>query len=350
LRITSVINALGPDFRHSILPLDGNCEAAARIDSSVGHAILPRPGVRSGWPFWVELYRILRAAKPHLLLTYNWGAIEAILPARFRSLCPVIHNESGFGPDEAAGLKRRRVVARRFLLNRIYATVVNSKNLLQIALGQYGIAAGKVRFIRNGIDLERFRPARNRELRSRLSVGDEDVLFGFVGKLRGEKNLPLLLRAFTQAAIPNARLALVGDGPCRPELAALAESLGIAESVFFLGYTPDPAPVLNALDVFAMSSVTEQTPNALLEAMACGLAAISTDVGDARELLEASGAPAIAPSGDVAAYAGCLRGMAADASARARIAMDNRARAVERYSLPRMVDEFAALYRAAMHI
>ena len=282
----------------------------------------------------------MRAAKPHLLLTYNWGAIEAILPARFRSICPVIHNESGFGPDEATGLKRRRVLARRILLNRIYATVVNSKKLLEIALGPYGIDAARVRFIRNGIDVDRFRPARNPALRTSLGMDKRDVLFGFVGKLRAEKNLPLLLRAFAQAAIPNAGLALVGDGPCRSELTALAESLGITRSVFFLGYTENPAPMLHALDVFVMSSVTEQTPNALLEAMACGCAAISTDVGDAGELLQARGAPAIAPSGDVTAYTNCLRGMAADPDLRSRIAAENRARAIERYSLRRMVDEF----------
>jgi len=348
LRISRVINALGPVYRHTILPLDGNSDAAARIDPSISCTILERPRVKSGLKLWLELDRMLRSAEPNLLLTYNWGSIDAILPARIGSICPVIHNESGFGADEATGLKLRRVLARRVLLNRIYATVVNSRTLLQIARSRYRIAPAKIRFIRNGIDIGRFRPDTNRELRVQLGLGEGELLFGFVGRFRPEKNLPFLLQAFAKAGLTQARLALTGSGPVREELASLASHLRIEDRVIFVPATSNPAPVFNAFDVFVMSSLTEQTPNALLEAMASGLPVVSTDVGDVRDLLGASGPPQIAALHDIGAYADCLRALAVDPRLRAETGTANRARCVENHSISQMSREFAELYEAAV--
>ena len=123
-----------------------------------------------------------------------------------------------------------------------------------------------------------------------------------MGVLRAEKNLPLLLRAFVEARIPNSKIVLVGDGPERPVLEQSVQDQGLAHRVIFTGRVPDPLTVLAALDVFVLSSCTEQTSNALLEAMACGLPAIATDVGDSSEVLGDSGPPVIVPSEDVQAY------------------------------------------------
>ena len=332
-------------FRHTILPLDGNASAAALIQGSA--AILPRPEARKGPLFALALRSLLKSVRPRLLLTYNWGAIDAALAAQIGFICPVIHNESGFGTDEAGGLKMRRVIARRLVLNRVYGTVVNSRTLLQIALTRYKLQPGKVHFIRNGVDSARFQPGRNAGLRAGLGATDGDILFGFVGRHRAEKNLSLLVEAFAKVNLARGKLLLFGDGPCRRDLELLTMRLGIAGRVIFPGHTEDPSHSLQALDVFVMSSVTEQTPNALLEAMSSGLPAISTDVGDARELLDASGAPVIVPSGDVGAYAAALDAMARDAEARARIGAANRARSLELYSLDRMVSSFGELWDKA---
>ena len=118
-------------------------------------------------------------------------------------------------------------------------------------------------------------------MRQQWGIDDETVVYGFAGGLRGEKNLHLLLKAFGEAALPdNSHLALVGDGPDRAELEQLAARLGIGPRVSFRGHASDMSQVMPAFDVFVMSSRTEQTPNALLEAMACGLPVIATDVGD----------------------------------------------------------------------
>jgi glycosyltransferase involved in cell wall biosynthesis len=119
--------------------------------------------------------------------------------------------------------------------------------------------------------------------------------------------------------------------------------------VIFPGRQLDPAPYLAMLDVFAMSSATEQVSNAQLEAMASGLPVVCTDVGDSRELLgETSEGCVVAPD-DEEGYAQALRQVAENPERRARIGAANRGRAVERYSKERMVREYAALLGEAIN-
>jgi glycosyltransferase involved in cell wall biosynthesis len=195
------------------------------------------------------------------------------------------------------------------------------------------------------VDARRFQPRRDLDLRRALGVADDQLLFGFVGHLREEKNLPLLLRAFAKAHMENARLLLLGDGACRSGLEYLAQDLGIRHRVIFQGHAEDTTPYYAAFDAFVMSSATEQMPMALLEAMACGLPAVCTSAGDTEAML---GEPAV-PPGDLASYALALRCMAGGADRRAALGARNRQRAVDLYSFDRMVEEYANLYRSALH-
>jgi glycosyltransferase involved in cell wall biosynthesis len=168
-----------------------------------------------------------------------------------------------------------------------------------------------------------------------------------VGGLRPEKNLELLLRGFAAAKLPDARLALVGEGACRGRLERVAQELGIGPKVIFEGQVADTAPCLAAFDVFVMSSITEQTPNALLEAMACGLPAVATDVGDTGDILAQCGWPAVVQPDDLQGYAARLREMAGSAQLREAVGSANRRRVLSDYSFERMVREYAELYFSA---
>jgi glycosyltransferase involved in cell wall biosynthesis len=130
-------------------------------------------------------------------------------------------------------------------------------------------------------------------------------------------------------------------------LEQMAREEGIGEHVVFSGRVPDPAKCLAAFDVFVLSSCTEQTSNALLEAMACGLPAISTDVGDSSEMLGNIGPPVIVPAGDLQAYSNALAVLASSPELRERLGVANRHRCLEHYRLERMVLEYEALYEAA---
>jgi glycosyltransferase involved in cell wall biosynthesis len=297
---------------------------------------------------WLALKRQMDRLNPHLVLTYNWGAIDAVLAAQLRRRSALIHNESGFTTDEATVRKRRRVWARRVLLQRVHTTVVNSQSLRRIAVAEFGLPDEKVTLIRNGIDITRFSPGRDGELRERFGAGADTLVFGFIGRHRAEKNLEMMIRAFIAAGINDAKLVLVGDGPCRAGAEALAKRMATGGQILFTGEVDDAAAYLRAFDVFVICSVTEQTPNALLEAMACGLPAIGTRVGDIPDILDAEDPPAIVESNDVAGLSAAIRMLAKSPELRTELGSNNRNRCAERYSLDRMVAEFTALYDAAL--
>ena len=349
LRMASIINGLGEAFVHTIVALNGQKGAAERLNPDVAVEFLQAPSGRGSLLYPLALRRAVLSARPDLLVTYNWGAIDAVLGCMIAPPCPMVHNECGFGPDEASHLKTRRVWVRRVALRRVFCTIVVSRLLHRLARTRFLLSEAKLRFIQTGVDTERFTPRRNRELRRQWGIDDETVVFGFAGGLRGEKNLHLLLTAFSEATLPgDARLVLIGDGPDRAELEQLVENLGIRERVSFRGHTSDISQVMPAFDVFVMSSRTEQTPNALLEAMACGLPVIATDVGDCAALVGASGASFIVGSNDRAGYAGALGRMAASKHLRAELGALNRSRAVTEFSKMRMIQEYREVYEAAV--
>ena len=345
VRTIQMMNAWGDRFRHTIFAMDGRYAAREKI--AAGVLVEFGESTERGLRRVREIVRRVRAERPNLLLTYNWGAIEVALGAQLFTRCPVIHLEDGFGPDEAAGLKKRRVRTRRVVLRGAYATIVPSRTLYEIARNQYRLAERKIRYIPNGVDTERFEPGRNPEWRARLGIAADALVIGTIGALRPEKNLALLLRAFAAAAIPGSALVVIGEGNCRADLEKLGGDLGLDGRLFFPGGVADPAPCYGAFDIFAMSSATEQMPMSLLEAMACGLPAICTDVGDSAVILDTREPPAIVPPGDIEAYAAALRMMAENPELRARLGEGNRRRCVREYSFSRMLDAHGELYAAA---
>ncbi|MBR2515249.1 MAG: glycosyltransferase [Halomonas sp.] len=113
------------------------------------------------------------------------------------------------------------------------------------------------------------------------------LVWGYVGRLEAQKNLSLLLRAFAEhvKTFPGARLHIVGDGPERQALESLCHQLGIASYVNFLGHAKNVQAELDRMDAFIMTSLREGMPNALIEAMAAGLPAVATAVGEVSDMI-----------------------------------------------------------------
>ena len=196
LRMASIINGLGDAFTHTIVALNGKQGASERLDPSVAVRFMQAPPGRGGVLYPLALRRVILSTRPDLLVTYNWGAIDAVLGCMIAPPCSMVHNECGFGPDEASQLKSRRVWVRRVALRRVFFTIVVSRVLQRLARTRFLLPEDKLRFIQTGVDTERFAPGRNPELRRHWGLDDDTIVFGFAGGLRGEKNLHLLLTAF----------------------------------------------------------------------------------------------------------------------------------------------------------
>jgi glycosyltransferase involved in cell wall biosynthesis len=339
-RIALLAAGLGAGFTHRVVALDGGA-GAQPLEPGIGLA--PFSGAASRTVHFGtmrRLHRLLADERPQALITYNWGAIEAALVNRIARIAPHLHCEDGFsGPAAGQGEPLRRALFRRLILARSIVAVP-SQVLAEVAHRRWGIAAERIALIRNGIDTARFAAADAPRLQ-RLADG---LTIGMLSRLSPEKNVGLCLKSFARLPpSPSLRLAIAGDGPERGALEALAIRLSIGDRTQFLGHVQDPVHFLSRVDIFALSSVTEQLPFSLLEAMAAGLPVVATDVGDVRETLAPANRDVLAPSGDEAAFAERLGRLAGSAELRRILGAANAERARNDFDQQKMIKSYRSL-------
>jgi glycosyltransferase involved in cell wall biosynthesis len=290
---------------------------------------------------WRQLRAMLCELRPDVLLTHNWGSIDWALanaPPFVRQRVFHVHVEDGFGPEERARQLRRRVWMRRLALRRSIVALP-SLTLVKIARDIWRLDPKQLRYLPNGVDLARFAPITASSPRPWDLAGD-GLVVGTVAALRPEKNLARLLRAV--ALVPGLRLVIIGDGPERSALADLAGTLGIAGRVAFAGHLPDPAAAYPHMDMFALSSDTEQMPLSVLEAMAAGLPVAATAVGDVSTMLSTENRSFVVPCDDVA-LASVLDRFTADADLRRVVGAANRSKVARDYDTAKMFSAWGKL-------
>ncbi len=129
VRTADIINALGPRFRHTIVAVDNRFDARSLINESALVNYVAPPAGKGGLAYPLAFRKLLLRVRPDLLVTYNWGAMDAVVGGQLAGRCPIVHTEDGFGPDEAKGLKSRRVWTRRFALRVEVRRQVHSASL-----------------------------------------------------------------------------------------------------------------------------------------------------------------------------------------------------------------------------
>lgn len=341
LRTARIINHLGRRYRHTLVALDDNFAAGRTLADHLEVTLLPgrRPAENVLRAVW-ENAAALRRHRPDLLLTYNWGAIEWAMAARLGQAARHLHFEAGFGTEEADRQIRRRVLFRRWALARCDGVVVPSHTLADLARRVWRLPGARVIHLPDGIAVERFAAPGADGVARRAG----ELIVGTVAPLRPEKNIGRLLRVFASLApILPTRLVIAGDGSERGRLEKLAGDLGIADRVVFTGQV-QPETVLGAFDIFALSSDTEQMPNALLEAMAAGCAVAAVDVGDVRRMVCEENREFVTPRDDGRSFAGAIARLLADPARRDLLGRRNRARAIAEFSDRRMLVAYEALF------
>lgn len=212
--------------------------------------------------------------------TDTW--LAAVAGALLSSAPPIVRTRHISAP-----LPRNR--ATRWLYNSASARIVTTgEKLRKQVIAETGVEAPRVVSIPTGIDLARFHPADRNVARAIVDLPHDAPIVGIVATLRSWKGHRYLLEAFAAMKRPQALLVVVGDGPQRESLEALAAELGIAAQVRFVGNRLDVAPWMQSLDVFCLPSyANEGVPQALMQAMACGLPVLTTPVGSIEEIVEA---------------------------------------------------------------
>ncbi|WP_432478758.1 glycosyltransferase [Nocardioides sp. GXQ0305] len=200
----------------------------------------------------------------------------------------------------------------------------------------------------HGVDPSSFPrgPEARCEGRRRLGIGEDVLVFGSVGNLAVKKDQITMIRAFGEAhrQLPASRLVLIGTGPREPYLRSLAEHLGLADVVHFLGMRDDVPALLPALDVFVLSSLHEGLSIAVVEALAAGVPVISTNVGGLPQLITDGEHGVLIRPRDADALTREMLRLGLDDAERARLALAGPRRA-EKFGIQAAADALVERYR-----
>ncbi|MBI4347714.1 MAG: glycosyltransferase [Elusimicrobia bacterium] len=207
--------------------------------------------------------------------------------------------------------------------------------------------SAKVSTIYNGVDIASWpvSKADRTRLRAQLRLNPEDVLVGAVGRLDVQKGHRYLIEAVAKlkAAQP-VKLAIAGDGPLRRELESLARQLRVEEDVAFLGEVKDVPAWLSAFDVFALPSLWEGLPNAMLEAMAMGLPVVATNVDGVPEILQHDVDGLLCAPKDSQSLFVQLQDLVMDPELRSKLGASAKRAIKERFKLMDMISNYEKLY------
>jgi glycosyltransferase involved in cell wall biosynthesis len=350
-RAVRLMNAFGDAAEHAILSaMPDRLGARAAIAKGIKVSFPTDAPPLAGTPTPMRLWKLaLYMRRFDLVLTYNWGAFDVVMARRLfgrtMKLPPLIHHEDGFNEDEAESLNRKRNRYRKLGLKAAAGLVVPSERLERIARRYWGRVPVR---IPNGVPVAAFaRPPEPGAIPGFERQGDE-VVVGTVAGLRAVKNLPRLIRAFAAMAHRPARLVIVGEGPESERIAAEARAKGVAARLLMPGFLADPARWIGHFDIFALSSDSEQFPISLVEAMAAGLPAVATAVGDVPGIVSEDNKPLIVDPADEAGFAAALDCLADQASLRRAVGEANRELAQERYDEAGMIVAYARLYGEAI--
>ncbi len=206
--------------------------------------------------------------------------------------------------------------------------------------------------IPNGIPVETFQPheERRRAWRAQNGFTDSEILCVCVAGFREQKNHALLLRAFAKIAVPSVRLLLVGTGELETTMRNFAVQLGIEERVHFLGMRSDIPDILNASDIFVLTSSWEGNPMAIMEAMASGLPVVATAVGGVPELVQHGTTGFLVPPEEEKTLVSLLHRLVVDESLRKRMGQSARTYAQAEFDVRRMVKRYETLYTTLLGV
>ena len=244
-----------------------------------------------------------------------------------------------------------RSFATRWLYLKAAAHIVVTGEALRRQLHQRnGFPLEHMTSIRTGIDLDRYRPLDKAAMRRRLGVPETTVL-GIVATIRSWKGHDYLLEAMRSLRSRHAGLMLmvVGDGPRRTHLERRTDDLGLRDVVRFVGNQDNVEEWLATFDMFALPSYGEEgVPQAVMQAMACGLPVVSTGVGAICEAVVADRTGLIVPARDADALAAAISRLVDDRTLREQFAQAGLAYARANFGIGEMLDRMEDAFRRAI--
>jgi len=355
--LVNLINHMPPErYRHVIVCLQGYTDFRQRIQRD-DVAILD-VNQRDGHDLkaYYRLYKILKDCKPDILHTRNLSALESQMVGAAARIKSRVHGEHGRDIYDLHGKSRKYNLLRKAVQPFVGQYIAVSRDLAGWLQATVGVPSRKITQIYNGVDSVKFHPRggpRGPIGPPGFATGDA-ILIGSVGRLAHVKDFPTLIRAFDRLrelwpeGRTRLRMVIVGEGTTRPECERLIAELGLGEQTWLAGDRSDIPELMRAMDLFVLPSLGEGISNTILEAMACGLPVIATDVGGNPELVAPGKTGTLVPVADHEKMAQALLAYVRDP---ARMAQEGRAARAEieaRFSMEAMVAGYLRVYDAAL--
>jgi len=297
-----------------------------------------------------DFARVLRREKIMILHTHDLGPyLYGALAAKLARVPILVHTEHSYLTQNTKILK----IAERVLSFGTDVIISDSLDVTRFLVKEQHINPKKIQTIYNGIDVSLFQTNTNgSSLKTMLGLPPEARIVGTVGRLVPVKDQRTLISAMVPivSADEKVHLALVGDGPLRDELTALARDLGIRSQVHFLGNRRDVHKLLPLFDVFVLPSLSEGLSLSLLEAMACHRPVITTNVGGNLEIIDRPEVGILVRPGDVAALTTEIRQMLYQPELAEKLGRQARRQVEARFSLEKMAENYEAIYESNLSL
>lgn len=247
---------------------------------------------------------------------------------------------------------RARALINRLLIRKLTHRFVAVSHDIATRLQRYeGLDADEIDVIYNGVAPARLlTPGDRAALRAQLGFSDTDFVVGTVGRFDPIKNLPMLVASLEAAAqeVPAVRGLLIGDGPVFAELQGLLQRQGLEKYVRLTGYRSDARLLAQCLDLFVLTSFSEGTSMALLEAMAAGVPVAVTEVGGNPEIVLKDETGWTVPSGSTGELIKVIIEAAREPHTRRLLGVAGRRRFESHYSMSGMLDSYRGLYESLL--
>jgi sugar transferase (PEP-CTERM/EpsH1 system associated) len=349
--VVNLINGLPAErFDHAVIALTTASEFRNRIrrGNVVVHALAKRRG--NDLRMYYRLWRLLRRLRPDIVHTRNFGTLDCQVIAWLAGVRLRVHGEHGWDVNDPNGTVRKYQVLRQLFDRRVTRWMTMSRDLQSWLQERCAIAPSRITQIYNGVDIDRFRPRSSTN--DHAATAARRVVIGTVTRFEPIKDPCNLVRAFVAARREtlslgiDLRLVMVGDGTLRSEAERIVAEANVATATEFLGGRDDVAALLPTFDLFVLGSLREGISNTILEAMAAGLPVIATATGGNLEIVEPGKTGELVPVQNPDAMRAAIVRYASDPDLRRRSGSTARAIAVERYSLQRMLRDYARFYEA----
>jgi glycosyltransferase involved in cell wall biosynthesis len=294
-----------------------------------------------------RLIRLFRRERTDVVHSHDaYTSVFATICARVAGVRGVIASRrSWHSPHLQGRIMRANRVAYRFA----HRVVGNSPSVSRLVETEGGVPASRIVTVPNFLDPQSFEPLAEdtrRRLLDEIGVPPGSFVVGIVARLSAVKDHATLLRAIATLApaIPALHCVLVGDGPERGRIEALARSLGIAERVHLAGERPQLPNLHGLFDVSVLCSTSEAFPNSVLEAMAASRPVVATNVGGTPDAVRQGQTGLLVSPADPAGLAEAIRRLYQEPSLRAELGSRGCAAARSGYSASAVISQVEALY------